>query len=160
MGGFKKYVDILAEGGGMSDDEPGPGPRSTTARAKASRQYFVIRPAWRSPEVTNWLRVMDHLYLGSRFAADGRATRGKWTRDRVQSNKVDQAAQAIKGLPENFYDKVWLASLSPKKKRRLNVKEAINLTHTEEIMRYVDSSAVLLSIRCDFQPEWQLDTPR
>lgn len=133
MGRFREYVDILAEGGGMSDDEPDP--RSTTARTKESGKYFVIRPAWRSLEVTNWLRVMDRIYLYHRFAADGRATRGKWTQNRVQSNKVDRAGQAIKGLPANFYDKDWLASLSPKKKRRLNIKGAINLTHTEEMLR-------------------------
>jgi len=133
MGRFRKYVDILAEGGGMSDDEPDP--HSTTTQVKASRKYFVIRPVWRSREVTNWLRVMDHVYLDHRFAADGRATRGKWTRNRVQSNKVDQTAQAIKGLPANFYDKVWLASLSSKKKRRLNMEEAIDLAHTEEMIR-------------------------
>lgn len=130
---FRKYIDILAEGGGMSDDEPDP--RSTTARAKGSRKYFVIRPGWRSREVTNWLRVMDHVYLDHRFAADGRTTRGKWTRNRVQSPKVDQTAQAIKGLPSNFYDRAWLESLSPKKRRRLDVKEAIDLTHTKEMMR-------------------------
>lgn len=117
----------------MSEDEPDP--RSTTVRARASRKYFVIRPAWRSSEVASWLRVMDRVYLDLRFAADGRATRGKWTRNRIQSSKVDQTAQAIKGLPINFYDKVWLASLSPKKKRRLDMTEAIDLAHTEEMMQ-------------------------
>lgn len=133
MGRFKKYIDILAEGGGMSDDEPDP--RSTTARAGESRNYFVIRPVWRSREVTSWLRVMDQVYLYHRFAADGRATRGKWARNRLQSNKVDRAGQATKGLPANFYDKDWLASLSSKSRRRLDIKEAIDLTHTEQMMR-------------------------
>ena len=133
IGRFRRYVDILADGGGMSDDEPDP--RSKTAQAKAAGKYFVIRPMWRSREVTNWLRVMDHVYLSRRFAADGRATRGAWTRNRVQSNKVDQTARAIKGLPSNFYDTAWLASLSPKEKRRLDIKEAIDLTHTKEIMQ-------------------------
>ena len=133
MGRFRKYVDILAEGGGMSDDEPDP--RSRTAQAKASGKYFVIRPVWRSREVTSWLRVMDYVYLDRRFAADGRATRGKWTRNRIQSNKVDQAARAVKSLPSNFYDKAWLASLSPKEKRRLDIKEAIDLTHTKAMIQ-------------------------
>lgn len=129
---FKEYVDILADGGGMSEDEPDP---RSVALPSTTRKYFIIRPAWRSQQVTDWLRVMDNVYLDHRFAADGRATRGKWTRNRVRSNKVDQTAEAIKGLPGNFYDEAWLASLSPKKKRRLRIQEEIDLTHTEEMMR-------------------------
>ena len=133
MGRFRKYVDILAEGGGMSDDEPDL--RSVTPRTRVPGKYFVIRPVWRSQEITNWLRVIDYVYLDRRFSADGRAKRGKWIRNRVQSNKVDQTARAISGLPANFYDKAWLASLSSKKKQRLNIKEAIDLAHTEEMKR-------------------------
>jgi hypothetical protein len=133
MGSFKKYVDILAEGGGMSEDEPDPG--STTSWKKGPRKYFVIRPVWRSQEVTDWLRTIDLVYLDTRFAADGRPMRGRWVRDRIRSTKVDQAAQPINGLPLNFYDKAWLASLSTKRKRRLEIQGRINLDHTEGMMR-------------------------
>jgi hypothetical protein len=130
---FKQYVDILDHGGGMSEDEPG----WRSASRKKPRDYFVVRPVWRSQEVTNWLRVMDHVYLAQRFTPDGRVTRGSWVRDRKPSNKVDHTAAPIKGLPANFYDKAWLRSLPNRDKRRLKMGEAIDLTHTEEMIRCV-----------------------
>lgn len=131
MAKFKKYIDILDRGGGMSEDEPDW--RSTST--KVPNEYFVIRPVWRSEAVTDWLRVMDHVYYARRFTPDGRVTRGRWMRNRKPSSKVDLTATPIKGLPINFYDKGWLKSLPSKKWRSLKMKEAINLTHTEEIMR-------------------------
>ena len=129
---FEEYIDILDHGGGMSEDEPDW--RSTSG--KIPNDYFVIRPAWRSGAVTDWLRVMDHVSLARRFTPDGRVTRGKWMRNRKPSNKMDPTATPIKGLPINFYDKEWLKSLPPKKKRSLKMKEAIDLTHTKEIMQW------------------------
>ena len=129
---FKKYIDILDHGGGMSEDEPDW--RSTGG--KTSRDYFVVRPVWRSQEVTNWLRVMDYVYLARRFTADGRVTRGSWIRNRKPSSKVDHTTAPIKGLPINFYDEEWVGSLPPREKRRLKIRKAINLTHTKEMIRY------------------------
>lgn len=132
MAKFRKYIDILDRGGGMSEDEPD---RRSAAR-KIPSDYLVIRPAWRSEEVTEWLRVMDRVYVATRFTADGRATRGKWMRNRIPSNKVDTAATPVKGLPVNFYDEQWLKSLHPKKRKSLKIlEEKVELTHTEEIMR-------------------------
>ena len=130
---FKKYVDILDHGGGMSEDEPGWRPASK----KAPKEYLVVRPVWRSQEVTNWLRVIDNVYLARRFTPDGRVTRGSWLRNRKQSSKVDHTAVPIEGLPANFYDKEWLGSLSHRDKRRLKMGEAIDLTHTKEMIRCV-----------------------
>ena len=128
---FKKYIEILHHGGGMSEDEPDW--RSTSG--KVPSHYFVIRPVWRSGAVTDWLRVMDHVYLARRFNPDGRVTRGRWTRNRKPSNKVDLAATPIKGLPINFYDEEWLKSLNPKERRSLKMQDPLDLTHTEEVMR-------------------------
>lgn len=130
---FKKYVDILDHGGGMSEDEPD----WRSAVGKVPGGYFVVRPVWRAQEVTNWLRVIDSVYLARRFTPDGRVTRGSWIRNRKPSSKVDHTAAPIKGLPINFYDKGWLGSLSPGEKRSLKVGAAVDLSHTEEMMRCV-----------------------
>jgi hypothetical protein len=78
---------------------------------------------------------MDLVHIGSRFAADGRATKGKWIRDRVRSKRVDRDSEPISGLPQNFYDQSWLRSLIPKERKALRAREAIDLSHSEEIIR-------------------------
>lgn len=113
----------------MSGDE------SDRNTKKTDRKYFIVRPIWRSQEVTEWLRIMDFVHISSRFAADGRATKGNWIRDRVRSMRVDQNSKPIPGLPYNFYDQIWLRSLTPKERKALRVREAIDLSHSEEIIR-------------------------
>ena len=130
---FEKYIDVLDHGGGMSEDEPD----WRSASGKIPYGYFVVCPAWRSGEVTSWLQVIDNVYLAQRFTTDGRVTPGNWVRNRIRSTRVDRAAVPIKGLPANFYDKEWLRSLPPRKRRALGVIEAVDLTHTKEILRSV-----------------------
>lgn len=131
MARFKEYIDILDNGGGMSEDEPDW--RSTSG--KLPSDYCIVRPIWRSKAVTDWLRVIDHIYLASRFSTDGRVTRGKWMRNRKPSNKIDSAATPVKGLPINFYDEDWLESLGRKERNSLKMKEPVDLTHTKDVMR-------------------------
>jgi len=78
---------------------------------------------------------MDLIYVSSRFTADGRATKGNWVRDRVRSTKVDQNSKPIPGLPHNFYDQTWLRALTPKDRKALRVREEIDLSHSDEIIR-------------------------
>ena len=136
---FEQYVRKLAKGGGMSGDE------SDRNAKKTDRKYFVLQPVWRSQEVSEWLHVMDLIYVSSRFAADGRATKGNWIRDRVRSAKVDPDSKPVPGLPRNFYDQSWLGSLTPKEGKMLRVCEAIDLSHCEEIIRWASSRVRLLS---------------
>lgn len=130
---FEKYIDTLDRGGGMSEDEPD----WRSAPGKVPTNYFVVRPAWRSAGVTSWLQVIDNVYLARRFTTDGRVTAGNWIRNRIRSGRVDQTAAPIKGLPVNFYDKEWLRLLPAKKKRGLRATEAVDLSHTEEMIRCV-----------------------
>ena len=113
----------------MSGDESDRDP------SKTDKKYSVVQPIWRSQEVTEWLHVMDLVYVGRRFAADERATKGNWIRDRVRSTRVDRSSKPIPGLPHNFYDRGWFGSLTTKEKRALRVCEAIDLSHSEEIVR-------------------------
>lgn len=132
LGKFKEYVDALAKGGGMSGDESDRGSGSSPSTA---RNYFIVRPVWRSQEVSQWLRIMDLVHLDRRFAADGRMTRGKPARRRLPSDKVDQTATPIPMLPSNFYDVDWLNSLPANERRRLRAQPAVELTHTEDMLR-------------------------
>ena len=105
--------------------------------SSSTKKYFIVRPVWRSQRLFQWLRVMDLVHLDKRFAADGRITPGNWVRSRLPSNRVDHTAIPVPRLPINFYDEAWLNSLCAKDKRRLKMQPAIDLTHTEEILRQV-----------------------
>lgn len=132
MSRFKAYVNKLADEDGMSGDE-------TDRRGKepiaGQRKFFIVRPGWRSQEVTNWLRVVDALYMTHRFSLDGRATRGNWVRHRVDSGRVDQGRRPVSGLPENFYDNAWLQRLSEGERNALEMQPAASLGHSAEVLR-------------------------
>ena len=96
---FKNYVSRLADEGGMSGDETDCCGREPI---RGQRKFLVVRPGWRSQEVANWLRVIENLYAVHRFSLNGRASRGNWARQRIDSGKVDWEFP-VSGLPENFY---------------------------------------------------------
>lgn len=129
---FERYVRKLADDGGMSGDESD---RNAKQTDKKYKKYFVVQPIWRSQEVTEWLNIMDLVYVSSRFAADGRAAKGNWIRNRVRSASVDRDSRPIPGLPHNFYDQSWLRSLTPKERKALGSRGAVDLRHNEEIIR-------------------------
>ena len=132
---FGKYIEMLGQNGGMSEDEPD----WRSASGKVPTNYWVVHPAWRSEEVTSWLQVIDDVYLARRFMTDGRVTAGNWVRNRVRCGKTNQTAVPIRGLPANFYDRGWLSSLSPRKKLALRVGEAADISHTEEMKLFVSA---------------------
>ena len=126
-----EYVDLLAAGG-MSGDESD---RFEGRETKEHRKFFVVRPAWRSPKVTPWLRVIDNVYLDSQFSESGRASRGNWVRHRLDCcNRVDHMRPAVIGLPMNFYDEQWLSHLSQMELEALGMREEISLEHDPSLM--------------------------
>ena len=130
---FSKYVDQLAAGG-MSGDESD---RSEERQTREHRKFFVVRPAWRSPEVTHWLRVIDDVHLDSRFSESGRASRGNWVRHRVPSSRVDHMRPPVIGLPKNFYDEEWLGNLSQMESEALEMQEGVSLEHDSGLVEQV-----------------------
>lgn len=127
---FAKYVDQLAAGG-MSGDES---EHSEERQSRENRKFFVVRPAWRSPEVDPWLQVIDNTYLGSRFSDSGRASRGNWVRHRVRSGRLDYARPPVIGLPKNFYDEEWLGHLSQLELEALGMQEEVSLEHDPSLV--------------------------
>lgn len=119
---------------GMSGDESDheAGKRSR----RCDRQYKIVNDNWRNPAIRRWLRILDLLYLVSKFNSLGRASKGTWPRVRNPSYKVVEGVP-ISGLPKNFYDPIWVADLSEAKCKALDMKPAMNLSFEEEILRYV-----------------------
>jgi len=116
----------------MSGDES---EHSEEKQSREHRKFIVIRPAWRSPEVIPWLKVIDDAHLDSRFSESGRATRGNWVRHRVRSStRVDEMCSPVVGLPENFYDEQWLGQLSPTELEALEMQEEVNLQHDPSLV--------------------------
>lgn len=101
---------------------------------RGQRKFLVVRPGWRSQQVTKWLRVIDNLYAVHRFSLDGRASRGNWVRHRIDSERVDWDRLPVSGLPENFYDPAWLRGLSQEERDRLEVEPMVSLEHSAEVL--------------------------
>jgi hypothetical protein len=102
---------------------------------RGQRKFLVVRPHWRSHEVTKWLRVIDNIYTVRRFSSNGRASRGNWVRQRIDSGRVDRNRFPVVGLPENFYDKEWLRCLSQEEIDHLEVQPRISLEHSARVLR-------------------------
>jgi hypothetical protein len=132
---FSKYVARLADEGGMSGDESDH--HTPNHRCGNDRQYLRVRPVWRAPAISSWLLIIDRVYISLRFQPDGRPTRGNWVRFRLPSDLVNKSAIPVKGLPENFYDQKWLATLTERERKKLKVKKTISLAHAPEIIEYV-----------------------
>lgn len=115
----------------MSGDESD---RSEERQTREHRSFFVVSPAWRSPEVVPWLQVIDNAHLDSRFSESGRASRGNWVRHRMRSDRVDHMQSPVTGLPKNFYDKAWLCRLSQKEQEALEMQEEIELEHDPDLV--------------------------
>lgn len=126
------YIKKLAEEGGMSGDESD---NRRAGKYKGQAKYFRVRPIWRAPAISSWLDLIDKVYVAYRFQQNHRATPGNWIRKRYDTNRVDANAQAVPGLPQNFYDKDWLKTLNRKQEKRLNMAPPVNLKHSRHIKR-------------------------
>lgn len=116
----------------MSGDESD---NRRAGKYKGQAKYFRIWPVWRAPAISSWLDIIDKVYVAYRFQQNHRATPGNWIRKRYNTNRVDEKARAIQGLPENFYDNNWLRTLKRKEKKKLKMKPPFNLKHTGHITR-------------------------
>jgi hypothetical protein len=130
---FRYYVDKLAESDGMSGDETD---HCGIRPIRGQRKFFVIRPEWRSKDVTKWLRAIDKVYVYHRFSKDGRASRGNWVRQRIDSGRLDSTRRAVPGLPKNFYDATWLESLSNAARVELRIQPEISLRYSPTVKKY------------------------
>ena len=115
---------------GMSDDESDHdnGPRT------GNRTFTVTSVWWRSknPQFMAILELFDLLYMSTKFKRDGTPHPGNWprVRIRVDDRQPQNQGKPVPGLPENFYDNLWLQelrALDPTAIDRLMIQPAINL---------------------------------
>jgi len=110
-----KLVQILGLNG-MSSDES----------CTEGRKCVVKIRGWRSAELTPYLDIIDQ--DRNSLNAFGNHLQGNLPRERIRNEGARPSVRrAIAGLPLNFYDATWYASLTPAEKRRLKPLPVITL---------------------------------
>lgn len=104
--------------------------------------YRKIRPVWRStaPDVVAWFKTLDHLHMSTRFKSDGKRKPGRIPRHRQEASGLQVSNPKVypKGLPENFYDPTWLATLDTYERDKLRVQDPMELIFDDHVQRYVE----------------------
>ncbi|EIW54269.1 uncharacterized protein TRAVEDRAFT_132465 [Trametes versicolor FP-101664 SS1] len=111
---------------GMSSDE--------SDSQNGVKYYRILRKSWRPERVTLWVRGFDAVEAISRPSN----ARGNQPRKRMQSTKVDDSRDAVKGLPRNAYDATWYAKLGDFAREDLcRSEETYSFDHCPAVWRYV-----------------------
>lgn len=97
--------------------------------------HFVKIINWRNPDVINFFRLLDALYLSTRFTGS-KWSSGRFPHTRVPSVRLNEC-DAIPGLPVNFYSPQWLLQLSDIERRKLNTRPSIDLDFSQSVLRCV-----------------------
>ncbi|KAL6299909.1 hypothetical protein BKA93DRAFT_741554, partial [Sparassis latifolia] len=100
------------------------------------RQYAIVKEEWRNDVLTPWLRTMDLLQLHTKFNEMGSAAPGNWPRVRKPSMRTVNPGCPVAGLPANFYNPQWLATLRRSQIEQLDIQPAMNVNHTLSALRY------------------------
>jgi hypothetical protein len=96
--------------------------------------YTIVKEPWRSNELIIWLRMMDLLACGEKWAGRDVAQQGNSRRLRVHSSHSKHGV-AVAGLPKNCYNPDWLNTLSQFEREYLQVKPPYNMQFSEEEQR-------------------------
>lgn len=115
---LSEHLAIMDELGveGMSGDESGGEDGSCN----------VLRPPWRSEMLSDWLHVIDTVYIRGRMKSGDR--RGCLPHSRVyQDDSISSKGQCVKGLPKSAYDPTWLRS-------------GVDVGKTEEVYSFMHAS--------------------
>ena len=126
----RKWNDRLGIDGHSGDE--------TDHRSANEMRYAIVKLPWRSEALTEFLRALDALHLSGHFTRAGRPVKGALPRVRVPNKRrVDNHAKPVVGLPENFYDKTWLAAQgeAAEVKQRLQIRSAVDLALPSNIKR-------------------------
>jgi hypothetical protein len=124
-----KSLELLGVDG-MSSDE------SDHAAGQGEATYFVLNKVWRSPKVTEWLRVLDALHLRDRYAGEFHASSGAWPHFRTPSDQSSQRP-SVCDLPVNFYSPFWLSHRTPFQRKQLRTTGEVGLILPRAIKRLV-----------------------
>ena len=94
-------------------------------------RYAIVKEAWHSNKLIKWLRTIDLLAFGEKWAGRNVAQRGNGRRFRIHST-CSKDASTVSGLPENCYDSNWLNSLNKYERRLLDMQPLLTMTFSKE----------------------------
>ena len=116
----------------MSSDESG---REDGVRVNRKemhhRQYRVIPKPWRASSLVEFFKWLD-------YRAEGGSTRVRVPASTVASSTRFPPA----GLPRNWYDETWLASLAPKKREALHPAVSFSLDILQGLLSLPETAAM------------------
>jgi hypothetical protein len=140
---------------GMSGDE------SDHANARGDKRYIIFQDEWRNPDLVQWIRVLDKVYISTKWNRVGRASKGNWVRARIPTTqRTTRQGIPVAGLPRNFYNPTWLKKLDTFELEDLHVKPAIELKHTMKLLTWVvyillTSVESSLALLCRFAQQYE-----
>ena len=105
---------------------------------------FIIRSmVWRNPALVDFCRVLDALYFSLRHLENGKWSRGHFPDERLRCGRTGPG-RTVPGLPHNFYNPTWLATLDPLEIEMLDMQPSVDLNFSEEIRRSVEHWCFIL----------------
>lgn len=104
-------------------------PRNGEAR------YEITNLRWRNTAIREWFHALDALHMSTRFQVNGRPLPGALPHYRVNSDRVEEDAPPVVGLPRNFYDEEWLEDLDEIELEQLDVQPPMDITFSPAIQR-------------------------
>lgn len=99
-------------------------------------RYAIVKEPWRSDELIIWLRTIDLLACGEKWAERNVAQQGNSRRLRAHSSRSKHSV-AVAGLPKNCYNPDWLNTLDQVEREHLQVKPPFNMKFSDEEQRCV-----------------------
>lgn len=122
---------------GMSSDESDT-PPTRYSTANHHRTYRIRlridRPTW----LTNVLRMLDSLHYERHQSSshNGGRAQGSDYRLRIQGDRLSQALP-VSGMPENYYDPIWLQGISPEQRFDLFMEAVEHYHHPPQYLSLV-----------------------
>lgn len=107
-----------------------------------SGEHAITVLPWRAREVRSWGDTLDKLHLTSRFPNGIRATVGSFPHPRFDpqltlngGSKIETHMNVpVKGLPVNFYDPQWFATLTRSQRSALDVQPHLDLNFAPQFI--------------------------
>lgn len=97
--------------------------------------FVTKRLPWRSldSKVVEWFRILDGLYLSTRFTDNDKPIPGAFPGQRLLPNGILHDANPVSRLPLNFYDPAYLKNLDEYEMARLAPQKAMDLSFPPEL---------------------------